>query len=62
LKIETSEKNEKDLKDELNKAIDWLNREIYKKEVERLKNNLWDNEVLKEYTQLITKAKKYGIK
>jgi hypothetical protein len=46
------------------KAIDWLNREIYKKEVEKLKSliNSWDNEALKEYSELILKAKKSGIK
>jgi hypothetical protein len=64
LKLENEFRNEENLKTELLKAIDWLNREIYKKEVEKLKSliNSWDNKALKEYSELISKAKKSGIK
>jgi hypothetical protein len=64
LKLENEFRNEENLKTELTKAINWLNREIYKKEVERLKSliNAWDNEALNEYSNLIGIAKKSGIK
>lgn len=66
LEIETKSQheNKEHIKDELEKVVWSLNREIYKKEVERLKNeiNLWNNDALLEYSKLISIAKKSGIK
>jgi hypothetical protein len=44
--------------------IDSLNRDIYKKEVERLKNLMsnWDNNALLEYTKLLKIWKESWIK
>ncbi len=66
LEIETKSEHENSehIKDELSKVIWSLNREIYKKEVERLKSeiDLWNNNALLEYSKLISIAKKSGIK
>ena len=66
LKIESDNttSNSNHIEDELKKVVDWLNREIYKNEVQKLKNlmNSWDNEALLKYTMLVAKAKKAQIK
>jgi len=66
LKIENDNttSNSNHIEDELKKVVDWLNREIYKNEVQKLKNlmNSWDNEALLKYTMLVAKAKKAQIK
>jgi hypothetical protein len=66
LKLETEmwERNNRNFEEELNKTISWLNREIYKKEVEILKWKIasWDNEALAEYSKLMSIARKAGIK
>lgn len=66
LKIEDSEsiKNSFNKQEDLQKMIFWLNREIFLKNQEKLKNkmNSWDNEAILEYTKLISKAKKIGLK
>lgn len=66
LKIEDSEnfKNSTNKNEELQKIIFWLNREIFLNMQEILKNkmNSWDNEAILEYTKLIWKAKKIGLK
>lgn len=51
-------------KEKLEKLILWLDREIYKKLSLEYKNkmNSWDTQALQDYTQLIAKAKKLGIK
>jgi hypothetical protein len=50
--------------DEIEKLILWMNREIYKKEVENLKNKIsqWDAQALKNYSELVKIAKSHGIK
>lgn len=66
LKIEDLEnsKNNSNKQENLQKIIFWLNREIFLQNQEKLKNkmNSWDNEVILEYTKLISKAKKAWIK
>ncbi len=66
LKIESDSMhtNEEHSEEELNKIIDWLNREIYKKLVTVLKKemNSWNTEAFIKYTKLISEAKKIGIK
>ena len=66
LKIEDSEnyKNSLNKAEDLEKIMNWLNREIFKQTEEALKQkiNSWDNDALLEYTKLINKAKKSWIK
>lgn len=66
LKIETEQEhsNKDHLRDEIVKMTNWLNRDIYKKEVERLKKLMasWDNNALIEYTKLLEIWKKSWIK
>jgi hypothetical protein len=64
LETENDERNERNFEEELIKAINWLNREIYKKEVDKLKQliNSGNNDALNEYSKLIMVAKKAGIK
>jgi len=66
LKIETDQEhsNNEHLEKEVEKMIDSLNRDIYKKEVERLKNLMsnWDNNALLEYTKLLKIWKESWIK
>ena len=66
LKIEDSEnfKNSINKQEELKKAVIWLNREIFLKKQEELKNkiNSGDESVLLEFTSLNAKAKKIGLK
>ena len=66
LKIEMENKTKTDehSHDEIKKLISWLNREIYKKQVETLKQKIssWDNQALQEYSTLMKKAKAHGIK
>lgn len=66
LKIENinSEANVVHIEEELKKVIDWLNREIYKKEVEKLKKliNSWDNNAFLKLSEINIKAKKAQIK
>lgn len=66
LKIEDFEnfKNSINKQEELKKAVIWLNREIFLKKQEELKNkiNSGDESVLLEFTSLNAKAKKIGLK
>jgi hypothetical protein len=66
LKIEMDNKHHTDENSEekLEKLILWINREIYKNQVESLKNKIssWDTNALKEYSELIKLAKSHGIK
>ncbi|RKW23176.1 DNA primase [Candidatus Gracilibacteria bacterium] len=66
LKIEDSEnyKNSLNKAEDLEKIMNGLNREIFKQTEEALKQkiNSGDNDALLEYTKLINKAKKSGIK
>jgi hypothetical protein len=66
LKIETENEysNNEHSETELNKIVDWLNREIYKKLVNILKKemNNWNAEAFLKYTHLISEAKKIWIK
>ncbi len=66
LKIETDQEhaNKEHLHEEIDKMIMWLNREVYKSEVEKLKSlmNKWDNEALIKYTKLLEIWKKSWIK
>lgn len=66
LKIDSESqlKNKEHTREELNKIVDWINREIYKKLVIVLKNEMksWDSEAFIKYTKLINEAKKIGIK
>lgn len=66
LKIEDFEnfKNSINKQEELKKAVIWLNREIFLKKQEELKNkiNSGDESVLLEFTNLNAKAKKIGLK
>jgi DNA primase len=56
--------NKEHTSEELNKIVNWINREIYKKLVIVLKNDMksWDSEAFLKYTKLINEAKKIGIK
>ncbi|MBF0913924.1 hypothetical protein HXK64_03160, partial [Candidatus Gracilibacteria bacterium] len=64
--IEDSEnyKNSLNKAEDLEKIMNGLNREIFKQTEEALKQkiNSGDNDALLEYTKLINKAKKSGIK
>ena len=66
LKIESdnAHNNQEHSDTELNKIIDWLNREIYKKLVKTLKKEMasWNSDAFIKYTHLINEAKKIGIK
>lgn len=66
LKIETDNEyaNKEHSEEELNKIVNWLNREIYKKLVQTLKNemNLWNADAFIKYTHLINEAKKIWLK
>lgn len=61
---EKNQVNEEHKKEDIEKMISGLNREIYKNEVTRLKKliDTWDNNALLEYSKLIAKAKKAQIK
>lgn len=66
LKIESinSESNINHIEEELKKVIDWLNREIFKTESAKLKQDIssGNNDALLKYSLLISKAKKAQIK
>jgi hypothetical protein len=64
LESENEHANYEHTDEELHKMTIMLNREIYKKENERLKNlmNSWDNNALLQYSELVSKAKKSWIK
>jgi len=66
LKIESDNEysNNEHSEDELHKIVDWINREIYKKLVNVLKNemNSWNSEAFIKYTHLVNEAKKIWIK
>lgn len=64
LESENQHANYEHTDDELNKMAIMLNREVYKKERERLKNlmNSWDTDSLLKYSELVAKAKKSWIK
>lgn len=66
LKIDSENQhtNNEHTSEELNKIVDWINREIYKKLVIILKKemNSWNSEAFLKYTKLISEAKKIGIK
>jgi hypothetical protein len=49
---------------EVEKLVKWINREIYKNQVESLKNKIsaWDASALQEYSTLVKTAKSHGIK
>lgn len=65
LKIEDSnkEKTPENIKKEIIQIIQSINKDIYKKEYERLKNlmNSWDNEAFLQYSLLVKKAKENKI-
>lgn len=64
IEMENKQKTPEHFEEELTKLIKWLNREIYKKQVEILKNKIWswDTQALQEYSTLMKKAKLHGIK
>jgi hypothetical protein len=66
LKIESDNEhtNTEHSEEELHKITSWLNREIYKKLVTVLKNemNNWNAEAFVKYTYLVNEAKKIWIK
>lgn len=66
LKIEEEnrEKTPENIETEINKISSWINREIYKKLYQELKEkmNSWDLDAFKEYSELIKKAKSIWIK
>ena len=61
---ENEHANSEHTHEELHKIVDWINREIYKKQVNKLKieMNQWDSNAFVKYTKLISVAKKNGIK
>jgi hypothetical protein len=61
---ENQHTNNEHTHEELNKIVDWINREIYKKLVIILKKEMssWNSEAFLKYTKLISEAKKIGIK
>jgi len=66
LKIESDSEhtNNEHSEIELHKIVEWLNREIYKKMVTILKKEMtnWNSDAFLKYTNLISEAKKIGIK
>lgn len=66
LKIEEEnrEKTPENIETEINKISSWINREIYKKLYQELKEkmNSWDLDAFKKYSELIKKAKSIWIK
>lgn len=66
LKIETENKQKTDenINDDIEKLIIAINREVFKRESEKLKEklNFWDAEVFQKYSELIKIAKKHWIK
>lgn len=62
--MEHKTKTDENFHDEIKKLILGLNREIYKKQVENLKNKIsaWDSQALLDYSEIMKKAKKHGIK
>ena len=64
IEMENKTKTQEHFHDEIKKLIFGLNREIYKKQVETLKNKIsaWDAQALKEYSAVMQKAKQHGIK
>lgn len=66
LKIESDNEhaNKEHSEEELQKIVNWLNREVYKKLVTTLKKEMsnWNNEAFVKYTHLVNEAKKIWIK
>ena len=64
VEAESAHSNTEHSEIELNKIIDWLNREVYKKLVHTLKKEMkaGNSEAFIKYTHLISEAKKIGIK
>jgi hypothetical protein len=64
IEIDNKQKTEDNSTWELEKLILWINREIYKHQVEALKSKIsaWDANALKEYSELIQLAKINKIK
>jgi DNA primase len=64
LEIENKQKTDENSQYELKKLILWINREIYKNQVESLKMKIstWDASALKEYSDLVKLSKEHGIK
>jgi DNA primase len=64
VEMENKQHTEENSEEKLAKLIFWINREIYKNQVESLKNKIssWDANALKEYSELIKLAKSHWIK
>ena len=64
IELESKEKTEDNREQEVEKYIVWLNRDNYKQLSKKLKEemNMWNNEALLQYSELIKTAKKHWIK
>ena len=64
IESESEHSNSEHSESELNKIVNWINREVYKKLVHVLKTemNNWNNEAFIKYTHLVNEAKKIWIK
>jgi hypothetical protein len=64
IELESKEKTDDNREQEVEKYIVWLNRDNYKQLSKKLKEemNMWNNEALLQYSELIKTAKKHWIK